>query len=133
MAADLILFYISLSCKKFKIIFTLKRGHKGKFIWIKRILNRRPFFNKVYSLLFFTQWCSLLSQVGKSMFCQNITDTAPAATNSIFHVALGVSQSNNFPLDHYVCCWLCMGILILFHHSFSFNHESLFKLFMCLI
>ena len=56
MAADLVFFYMhitslmtSLSCKKFKRMFTLKRGHKGQLYAYKRILNRRPFFNKVYA------------------------------------------------------------------------------------
>ena len=53
MAADLTFFYIyayklaimtSLSCKKFKRIFTLKRGHKGQFICIQKNIKSAAIF-----------------------------------------------------------------------------------------
>ena len=34
----------SLSCKKFKIIFTLKRGHKGEFICIQKNIKSATIF-----------------------------------------------------------------------------------------
>ena len=45
----------SLSCKKFKRIFTLKQGHKGQFICIQKNIKsyRRPFLNKVNCPPFF--------------------------------------------------------------------------------
>ena len=46
-------FMTSLSCKKFKIIFTLKRGHEVQLICMyKSILNWRPFMRKVNIICF---------------------------------------------------------------------------------
>ena len=41
----------ALSCKKFKIILTLKRGYKGQFIRIEKNIKSEQFFNTVYSLV----------------------------------------------------------------------------------
>ena len=54
----------SLSLKKFKIIFTLKQGHKGQFMWIQTNIKSASIFIAKFSL------CSIV------MKGQNSHDTA---------------------------------------------------------
>ena len=58
----------SLSNVKFNRIFNLERGHKGQFAWKQRILKWRPFWNKVYALVFFYHIINpLLTKLARSI------------------------------------------------------------------
>ena len=46
-------FMTSLSCKKFKIIFTLKRGHEGQLICIQKNIKLAAIYEKGQYELFF--------------------------------------------------------------------------------